>query len=321
VHLGDGITRRGVHPVRGPELLRELELAGQHVHRDHAGRPGDGGAVHGREAHAPTADHRHRAPDLDPRRVEHRSEARRHPAADQGGPVEGHVLAYLHERVLVHEHLLRVGGEVQELMHHLAVLRQTRRLPGLTTGLPLAAQRRPATEAVLAVAAEDREAGDDMVTRLDVAHLGADLLHDPGRLVPEHGRHGVEVGAGLEVEVAVTDAGCRRADQYLPGPGLVDLDVLDLERLPDLTQDRGLHGVLLPSAGPGLVPRKTVPLGCAPRQPTQKACKRRRRAQRGGAERSCGACGLCPQANPQIAQNGGSVKKAASCSCWSRASW
>ena len=56
----------------------------------------------------------------------------------------------------------------------------------------LRAQRRPARETELAAAAEHRQAGDHVVARRDVVHVGADLLDDARRLVTEHGRHRVQ---------------------------------------------------------------------------------------------------------------------------------
>ncbi len=50
------------------------------------------------------------------------------------------------------------------------------------------AQVRVTAEALRAVAAKAREAGDDMVARLDRRHVGADRLDHPGALVAEHDR-------------------------------------------------------------------------------------------------------------------------------------
>ena len=61
-------------------------------------------------------------------------------------------------------------------------------LAGRRDRFAAAAARRVAGQAVLAVPAEDRETGDDVVAGLHVADLRADLLDDAGRLVAEHDR-------------------------------------------------------------------------------------------------------------------------------------
>src|SRR5205085_10313658 len=61
------------------------------------------------------------------------------------------------------------------------------------------------------------------------------------RLVPQHGRDRVDLGALGEVEVAVTHAGGDGADQDLVGTGAVDVDVLDLQGRGDGVEDGCLH--------------------------------------------------------------------------------
>src|SRR5881296_2126750 len=88
-------------------------------------------------------------------------------AADEGRAVERHVVAHLHDRVLVDEHLLGVCGEVGELGDRRALPAELgRRVLG--PDRPAAAEVGAAGEAVLAVAAEDGQAGDDVVSRLEI---------------------------------------------------------------------------------------------------------------------------------------------------------
>ena len=53
--------------------------------------------------------------------VQHRADAGGDAAADQRGAVERHVVANLHDGVLVHEHPFGIGREVGELIDGLAV--------------------------------------------------------------------------------------------------------------------------------------------------------------------------------------------------------
>jgi hypothetical protein len=95
------------------------------------------------------------------------------------------------------------------------------------------------------MAAECREAGDDMVAGRTGAHFAANLLDDAGRLVTEHYGHLGRIGTFNEVQVGVTDTSRSGSDQYLIGAGLADLDVFDAERFSDFTQDCRFHGVIL----------------------------------------------------------------------------
>jgi hypothetical protein len=63
------------------------------------------------------------------------------------------------------------------------------------------------------------------------------------------------------------------------------------------------EGAATPSSTSGRIRRRRTPPRCATGASNPEASERRRRAQRGVAERSCGACGLCPQADPQIEES------------------
>jgi hypothetical protein len=102
-----------------------------------------------------------------------------------------------------------------------------------------------AGETLLAGAAEDGEAADDVIARLNVGDLVADGLDDAGGLVAEDGGGGMRVGALYEVEVAVADAAGGGADDDLVGDRLVELDVLDREGLLGAVEEGGFHGRLL----------------------------------------------------------------------------
>ena len=88
---------------------------------DDARRAGDLRGVDRRQADAAGAEDGDRRAGLDPRRVDDRAVAGDDAAADQAGEVERHVVAHLHERVLVDDHLLGERRQVEELVEVLAL--------------------------------------------------------------------------------------------------------------------------------------------------------------------------------------------------------
>ena len=86
----------------------------------------DSRALNRRQAHSTAAEDRDRRARFDARSVEHRADAGGDAAADQRGAVERNLLGDFHQRVLMHEHVFRVGREVRELANHLALLREPR---------------------------------------------------------------------------------------------------------------------------------------------------------------------------------------------------
>jgi len=98
------------------------------------------------------------------------------------------------------------------------------------------------------VSAEHREARDDVVTRPDVVHPGADGFHDPGRFVTEQERHREHHDVPLQrVHVTVTDAARLHAHEDLTRARFVDVDVVD-GRLAGYRFDDCCSHVPLPSA-------------------------------------------------------------------------
>src|SRR5262245_14985353 len=254
----DGIRRGGVHGVRGAELLCGLELVGDDVHRDDHPRTGDHRALDRREPDAAGAVHGHRRTRLDTRGVEDGADAGGHAAADQSRAIERHVVPHLHQPALVDQHLLGVGREIGELVDRRALPRQLRRFVGRPDGPALAEVRAPG-QAVLAVAAEDREARDDVVTGLELRHVRADRFDDPRRLVPEDGGRRERVEAFDEVEIAVADAARHRAHQHFARDGLGDVDVLDRELFVRTVEDGSFHVALLWRVWTGVY-RRPAPL-------------------------------------------------------------
>jgi hypothetical protein len=81
-----------------------------------------------------------------------------------------------------------------------------------------------------------------MIPRLNRRHLDADRLDDTRAFVPKDDRpiEWKPPDAVDNMQVAVADAGGRRADQHLAPPWLVDLHRLDRQRLPDPAKYRSL---------------------------------------------------------------------------------
>src|SRR5439155_18459989 len=161
-------------------------------------------------------------------------------AADQRRAVERDVGTDPYQRVLVHQHALGEGAQMRELRDRLAVLREPGRLLRAAHGRRALAEVRASGDAVLARAAEGREAADHVVAGRHVTHLAAHALDDARRLVPEYGRQRLRERSFEDVEVAVADPGRSGADEHLAWPRRIDPDVLDTERL----ADRAHHGRL-----------------------------------------------------------------------------
>ena len=104
--------------------------------------------------------------------------------ADERCTVQRHVIVDLDQRVLVDEHALRIARQVEALREGCAVAgkRETWRLVLGPTRL-LRAAVWVAGKALVAGAAEDGQAGYDMVAGLEVCHQFAHLLHNTRGLV------------------------------------------------------------------------------------------------------------------------------------------
>src|SRR5437667_57588 len=146
-----------------------------------------------------------------------------------------------YQRLLVHRHGLGEGAEMHELRDRLAVLRKPGRLVRAARGRRALAEVRAPGDAVLARAAERREAADHVVAGRHVAYLAAHVLDDARRLVPEDGRQRARERSLEDVEVAVADPGGGGPHDHLARPRRVDPDVLDAERLADRAHHGGLH--------------------------------------------------------------------------------
>jgi hypothetical protein len=93
--------------------------------------------------------------------------------------------------------------------------------------------------------AEYRQAGDDVVARLYIAHLGAHGGDDASGLVAEHDRGGAGVEALLEVHVTVADTRCGRPDTDFVGSWRTQIHIFNGQRLMHGAKNCGFHGCVL----------------------------------------------------------------------------
>ena len=90
-------------------------------------------------------------------------------------------------------------------------------------------------DALAALGGEER---DHVVAGRNERDTVADTLDDTSALVPEHARRiAARVGTGRRVEVGMADAAGDDPNERLALLRLLQLDVLDDERLPELLQD------------------------------------------------------------------------------------
>src|SRR5277367_1523813 len=98
-----------------------------------------------------------------------------------------------------------------------------------------------AAQAILAIAAEDGQACDHMVARLEISHRSADFLDDTCDLMAEHGGRRMGIKAVNEMEIAMAYATCHCPNQHLAIARRVELNLLDYERLIGPMKHRALH--------------------------------------------------------------------------------
>ena len=96
------------------------------------------------------------------------------------------------------------------------------RLAGQHLHFGVLAEVRVAGHALRAGAAEHRQAGDDVVARLDVGDVLADRLDHAGRFVAEHAGRRVRIEPLDEMQVGVAEPGIGGAQQHLAALRLVE---------------------------------------------------------------------------------------------------
>ena len=227
-----------------PICFATSSFDGHGVDRDDARGTRHRRAVHRGQPDAAAADHRDGGARFHLGGMEHRADTGHHAAADQRAAIQRHVVAHLHHRMFVHQHLLGERGQVHRLVQHLALPGEPARGAGQQLHLGVLAEVRMAGHALRAFAAEHRQAGDDVIAGLDVGDIVADRLDHAGRLVAEHARGGERIQALHEMQVGVAEAGEGGAHQHLAALQRRVLHVLDGERLMRLVEDGCLHGSL-----------------------------------------------------------------------------
>jgi hypothetical protein len=95
------------------------------------------------------------------------------------------------------------------------------------------------------MATEHRQTGNDVVSRLYIAHLGAHGGDDASGFVAEHGRGRTGVEALLEVHVAVTDTSGGGADTDFVGSWRTQVHIFNGQRLMHGAKNGGFHGCIL----------------------------------------------------------------------------
>ena len=184
------------------------------------------------------ADHGDGGPGRRPGHPDDGAHTGRHAAADQGGPIQGDALVDLAHHALVHQHLLREGGQPGEL-HDRAAVGQAQ--PPLAQHASPVTQVRPSRQAELALAAKAGEKDDGVIARLHVGDALADRLHHARPLVAEQGRALEREGPLHVVQIAVAQTGGGGADQHLARRGLVDPHLLHRQLTRALVQHRTQH--------------------------------------------------------------------------------
>ena len=222
-----GVAGARVNEIRRPEGPGQLTLGCRLVDRDDAARTREERALDDVEAHSTRADDGHGRAGAQPSGAEDGAEAGRHATAEQRRPVERNVLGDLRDGVFVDEHPLGEGRDVEELGDVRAGAAQPLRLTATTAGAALAAQHHPAGGAVFTRAAEDRQAGDDVVAGLDIGDVRADLQDHAGSLVADDRGHPGAVFALHVVQIAVADTRRSGLDEDLAGSDDVMVDVVD----------------------------------------------------------------------------------------------
>ena len=96
-------------------------------------------------------------------------------------------------------------------------------------------------ETLAAIPAGHRNAGDHVIAGRHVVHVAAYREDDARPLVAQHRRHLTGVFALLEMHVAVTDPRCMGSHQHFVRSRCIDLEVQDLHRLIDFSQDGCAH--------------------------------------------------------------------------------
>src|SRR5215470_10664787 len=127
------------------------------------------------QADSAGAEHGDRRPWLDSGGIQHCSHSSGDSAADESRAVERHIVTYTNESIFMDEHLLRVCRETGKLIDRRAFPTKDWRLLRGTGGAFLAKVSTP-SQTVGAMATENRQTSNHMITWLELRHLRANRL-------------------------------------------------------------------------------------------------------------------------------------------------
>ena len=122
------------------------------------------------------------------------------------------------------------------MMMHLGAVAVKSTLAGEQRASPIGggtrlAQRGTAFRARQAVPAARNKDHDDMVADLEIVDSRSELFHDARGFVAEHHRSGPRAIAVDDGEIGMAQACGGNPDQHLPVTGIVELHLLDRQRL------------------------------------------------------------------------------------------
>ena len=187
-------------------------------------------------------EHRDRGSRLHLGGVEYRPRTRHHPASNQRRHVHRDVVVDLHQRVLVHQHLLGKAGPVGQPANLLAVEHHARPLVGFALSRnAVDTLVGGARQAHRAIAAEDRHPRDHVIAGSEIGNLLAHRFNDPGGLMAENDRRRKRHLPFNHVQIAVADAACDQTHQHLAPVRSVDINLFNLKWLAHSVKHRCLH--------------------------------------------------------------------------------
>ncbi len=238
------ISRGGV--PGGEDVVRGARAAGQflllrgHVDGDDPRRARDPGGLEGGQAHPADAEHRDRLPLPYLRRVVDGAVPGEDGAAEERGVGERDPVREGQDAGGGDDGLLGEGGDVEAGVQLGAVGGAGVDVGGAVQRV--GAQPHLAERAGVAAPAGRRPVEHDGVARRDMGDALADGEDRARALVAEHGRHRHPHGAVGQRQVGVADPGGGEPDADLPGAGLRQFDLRDLQRRADGGQDGGTYG-------------------------------------------------------------------------------
>ncbi|MCY1520836.1 hypothetical protein D9M68_556280 [compost metagenome] len=240
-HFDDDVLDRlvvvlGVDAVGGAHGAGQHELVGVGVHGDDAAGLGLHGALDHGQADAAQAEHGDGIAFLDLGGVVHGTQARGDAAAQQAHLFVGGGRVDLGQRDFVDDGVLAERRAAHVVVQRLAFVAEARgavRHDALALrGAHLLAQVGLAGQAELALATFRGVERNDVVARLQRRHAFADLDHDAGAFMAQHGREQAFRIVAAEGEgIRVADTGVRDLYQHFAALRGRDVDFNDFQRL------------------------------------------------------------------------------------------